>query len=298
MSLGWLQQRERGSRLAYEFMVWVALRLGRSVGRGLLYPICAYYTLFSQRASTGSRSFLEKALGRRVNTRDLFQHNHCFASTLLDRVYLLAGQNNRFEIAQHGDGCVLEKVDRGQGCILLGSHLGSFEIVRAFGSTRRELLVKILMDEENAPIITRVLTKLNPDIANTVIPARLPHTMLQVKDCLDKGGLVGILGDRTIPSHKVVSCKFFGDLTHFPAGPMLLASILNVPVFLFFGLYRGGRRYDIYFELLAERIVIDRQERMRDIQMWTQRYAERLEWYCRLAPYNWFNFYDYWNERS
>jgi predicted LPLAT superfamily acyltransferase len=158
--------------------------------------------------------------------------------------------------------------------------------------------MKVLMYEENAPIITDVLTKLNPDIANMVIPARLPHTMLQVKDCLDKGGLVGILGDRTIPSDKVVSCKFFGDFTPFPAGPLLLASILNVPVFLFFGLYRGGRRYDIYFELLAERIVIDRQERMRDIQMWTQRYAERLEWYCRLAPYNWFNFYDYWNERS
>jgi predicted LPLAT superfamily acyltransferase len=24
------------------------------------------------------------------------------------------------------------------------------------------------------------------------------------------------------------------------------------------------------------------------------RYVERLEHYCRLAPYNWFNFYDFW----
>jgi predicted LPLAT superfamily acyltransferase len=25
-----------------------------------------------------------------------------------------------------------------------------------------------------------------------------------------------------------------------------------------------------------------------------QRYADRLEHYCRLAPYNWFNFHDFW----
>lgn len=295
MNLGWLQQRERGSRLAYEFMIWVALRLGRVFGRGLLYPISVYFTVFSAKASAGSRSFLRRALGRRVTLRDLFRHYHCFASTLLDRVYILAGQHHRFEISPYGDELVLERVDRGQGCILLGAHLGSFEIVRALGFSRHKLLVKVLMYEENAPMMSDVLARLNPELPHTVIPARLPHTMLQVKDCLDKGGLVGILGDRTIPSDKVVSCQFFGSPAHFPAGPMLLASILRVPVFLFFGLYRGEKQYDIHFELFAEQVIVDRQDRMQGIQQWTQQYAKRLEWYCRMAPYNWFNFYDYWN---
>jgi predicted LPLAT superfamily acyltransferase len=30
------------------------------------------------------------------------------------------------------------------------------------------------------------------------------------------------------------------------------------------------------------------------IEQALKRYAQRLEHYCRMAPYNWFNFYDFW----
>ena len=67
------------------------------------------------------------------------------------------------------------------------------------------------------------------------------------------------------------------------------------PVILFFGLYRGGNRYEIYFEPFADEIVLDRGRRAEDIQLWMQRYAERLEHYAQFAPYNWFNFYSFWD---
>jgi predicted LPLAT superfamily acyltransferase len=69
---------------------------------------------------------------------------------------------------------------------------------------------------------------------------------------------------------------------------------MGCPVILIFGLYRGGNRYDVHFERLAERITLEPRERQRAIERWVQRYAERLEYYARSAPYNWFNFYDFW----
>ncbi len=107
-----------------------------------------------------------------------------------------------------------------------------------------------------------------------------------------------MLGDRVAESEKVTRCRFLGQETLFPAGPALLAGTLQVPVILVFGLYRGGNRYDIHFELLAEEIRFTRAERETVVQYWTQRYAERLEHYAKLAPYNWFNFYDYWNRNQ
>lgn len=294
MSHGWLRQRERGTRFLYAFMAWVALRIGRPAGRALLYPICVYYALFSGAASRGSRVFLGRALGRRVGFRDLFRHYHCFASTLLDRVYLLVGQFDRFEIVPRGNEAVLERLRRGEGCILFGSHLGSFEIARAVGVSLREFPIKVLKYEENSPLVNALLGKLNPDVAHTVIPTGTPTSMLRVKECLDEGGLVGILCDRVVQGEKTVACKFLGEVTRFPAGPVLMASVLNAPVFLFFGLYRGANRYEIHIEPFAERIGMDRQERQKNARLLTERYVERLEHYCRLAPYNWFNFYDYW----
>jgi predicted LPLAT superfamily acyltransferase len=123
-----------------------------------------------------------------------------------------------------------------------------------------------------------------------------PDALWQVYDSVNRGEMVGILGDRIAESDKITTCQFLGVPTRFPAGPVLLAATLKVPVLLFFGLYRGGNRYDIHFELLAEQIVVNREQRRHDIQYWTQRYVERLEYYLRQAPYNWFNFYDYWRE--
>jgi predicted LPLAT superfamily acyltransferase len=78
---------------------------------------------------------------------------------------------------------------------------------------------------------------------------------------------------------------------------MWLASILKVPVILFFGHYRGDNRYEVHFELFAEAVTINRRYRDQEVQQWTQRYADRLEHYCRLAADNWFNFYDFWEEQ-
>jgi predicted LPLAT superfamily acyltransferase len=61
------------------------------------------------------------------------------------------------------------------------------------------------------------------------------------------------------------------------------------------GLYEGGRRYVIHLESLCEEPNADGAERAAWTREWAQRYAERLEHFCRIAPYNWFNFYDFWS---
>src|SRR4029077_10260582 len=108
---------------------------------------------------------------------------------------------------------------------------------------------------------------------------------------------VGILADRLLKQDQATSCSFFGEDANFPAGTMWLASVLRVPVVLFFGLYRGGNRYEVHFELFAEEVTIDRRNRDQEVRQWTQSYADRLEHYCRLAADNWFNFYDFWEEQ-
>jgi predicted LPLAT superfamily acyltransferase len=272
--------------------------MGRTIGRALLYPICGYFLIFSPSARRASRHYLQRVLGRTASIFDLFRHYHCFASTLLDRVYLLSGQYRQLNITLHGTEILLDRIKQGKGCILLGAHLGSFEILRVLGKHEQNLPINILMHEDNAQMINHVLRILNPGIAQTVINTKGPDSLLRAKECIDNGELVGLLGDRVVANDKVVQCHFLGQDAAFPAGPILLASIVKAPVILMFGLYRGKGCYDIHMELLAEQVDIDRRGRLQGAQEWTQRYATRLEHYCRLAPFNWFNFYDYWNEYS
>jgi predicted LPLAT superfamily acyltransferase len=293
----WGDLPERGTPALLSLIAWIALRVGRWTTRLLLYPITLYFVITAREARRVSYEYLRSVRGRPAWWWHVFRHFYCFAATILDRLYLLRGDFNHFDVALHEKEILLRKIESGTGCILLGSHLGSFEVLRALGVTQQNFPLKVLMDIAHNQNISRFLDALNPKIADTVIVPDQPDTVLRVKESLDAGFLIGMLGDRVSSGDKATQCQFLGAPATFPAGPILLAAIMRCPVILFFGLYRGGKRYEIYFEHFAEEITLHRDRRAEDIQHWMQRYAERLEHYTRLAPYNWFNFYSFWDQQ-
>lgn len=293
-SASWLGQRERGSKYAMRLMAWTTLALGRRVGRWFLYPICAYFVVFSVRARRASADYLRRVLGRPPAWRDIFHHYHIYASTIHDRVYLRAGRYRYFDVRLEVAPEVHAMLRQKRGCILLGSHLGSFEILRACSLAQGMPAVNMLMHLEGAAKINNVLHALAPNVASRVIALGEPHSLLRVQECLARGEIVGILGDRIWGNERNCTCDFLGGEAQFPLGPLLLAGLLDAPVVLGFGLFRGARSYEIEIEPFADHITLDRRGREASVRPWVQRYASRLEHHCRRAPYNWFNFYDYW----
>jgi predicted LPLAT superfamily acyltransferase len=290
----WIAQPERGNRFALLAYVRFALALGRPAARVLLYPVCVYFLLFAFRARAASRTYLRKALAREPRVVDLYRHFLTFASTILDRVFLLKGRYSAFEVRTHGEEIVADLVKHGGGCFLLGAHMGSFEVVRALGGDARGMRVSLVMYEENARKLSSVLNAIKPDMAPRIIALGKMDAMLKVEQALERGEFVGMLADRTIAGEGTMTCPFMGDHARFPLGPFRLAAMLERPIVLMFGLYRGSNRYDIHFERLA--VAPAGLARKALIEQSLRSYVARLEHYCRLAPYNWFNFYDYWEK--
>jgi len=285
---------ELSNTATIRFMAWAAMTLGRPAARLLLYPICCYFLLFSGQARSASRAYLRRVLDREPGFVDTFRHFHAFAATILDRVYLLHDQFYRFDIRVHGAEVMEELLKRGQGCFLLGAHLGSFEIVRAVGRRAMGPKLTIAMYEDNARKIGSVMEALNPDLHRQVIALGHVDSILKVEAALARGEVLGILADRTLKGEGSVACNFLGEEARFAVGPFRIAAILRRPVALMFGIYRGGNRYDVHLERLVDLTRTERSQRDRAVEEAVRGYAARLEYYCRVAPYNWFNFYDYW----
>ncbi|MGB7542972.1 MAG: acyl-CoA synthetase [Burkholderiales bacterium] len=290
----WVARPERGNALVTRMGARLALLLGRPAAHLLLFPVCLYFLAFSPKGRAASRKFLRKALGREPRPADVFRHFRTFAATILDRVYLLNGQYSRLEVCVHGEDVVRDIASHGEGCFLLGAHLGSFEILRFLGEETHHLRVSLVMYEENARKLNSVFHAINPGRSMPVIALGNVESMLKVEEALARGEVVGMLGDRTIEGQGTVSCSFFGEQARFPVGPLRVAAMLRRPVILMFGLYRGGNRYDVYFERLADMRHAERARRDLVLEQSLQCYVGRIEHHCRLAPYNWFNFYDFW----
>jgi predicted LPLAT superfamily acyltransferase len=296
VSAHWSERREGGGRFALWLIRSIGLTCGRAAARVLLPPIAWYFFLRRGPERRASRAFLTRLFGRPARATEVLRHIHCYAATILDRVFLLAESVRRFELVVHGLDALEAELARGRGALLLGAHIGSFEVLRALADRRPELRVRWLMDRAQTPALTRALLALNPAAAAAVIDvgAEATDIALALHTAAAQGALIGLLADRTRRGEAVAPVDFLGAPAPFPLAPYRIAAALQVPVVLGFGLYRGGNRYEVYFERFAESIQIPRTARAAVLRAFAQRYADRLAHYTRLDPYNWFNFYDFW----
>jgi len=296
MTQNWRSQKERASMFWLRLIVWLATHWKRSRVRMFLYPSVAYFLLTSRAARKASREYLRRTLGHEPTLADHWRHFFAFASCTLDRILFLSGRIEGIDIDVHRPEAVRALVARNPGCLLFVAHFGSAESLRVTAITKRGLPLSILLDRRVGRMLTELLEQVNPELASSVIDAseRGPTLVLKLKEALQEGRMIGIMADRALPTERSVEVDFLGGKARLPVGPWYLANALQVPVILGFGCYLGDNRYAAHFELFAESIRLPRNDREGGIKQLAQKYANRLEYYAHLAPYNWFNFYDFW----
>ncbi len=291
---GWLAVAERGSVMGIRIVVWLATTLGRAPTRLLLRAVAAYFVLVRPAVRRFSRRYLERIHGR-ATLAMVYAHVLRFAEVALDRVFIVSGKDHYFEVTRTGHHYLEELGAAGRGAILLGAHLGSFEAMR-MQADREGFGIHILGQFRNARMINAALTALNPrSNARLIAKGDGVEFMLRIREKLGQGDRVAILADRVGKGERTAEVSFLGQRAHFPTGPYLLAALMKCPVYLTFGLYRAPNRYDLFCEPFEEEIVLPRSSRDDALAAYAQKFATRLEHFVRLAPDNWFNFYDFWS---
>ncbi|BBP04383.1 acyltransferase [Sulfuriferula plumbiphila] len=290
----WVHTPERSNMLMLRVMTWISLHLGRRTARGVLHLIASYFLLFAPASRRASGNYLRRALGRPARWRDLYQHFFTFAATIHDRVYLVNRRFDMFDFEVHGEDMLRRLLAEGNGLFLMGAHLGSFEVIRALGRKDTDLRVTMVMHEDNAQKINAMLAAINPEAVQDIIGLGHIDSMLKVRERLDGGCVVGMLADRSPGNDTLYPVQILGADANLPGGPLRMAALLRRPVVFMTGLYLGGNRYAIHFDTLADFSAVARGQRDAAVQAAITRYAALLDQYCRKAPYNWFNFFDFW----
>lgn len=293
----WLSQPERGALLGMKLVMWLATAFGRWPARQLVRAVALYYALFDRSARAASRDWLTTVQGRAPSFGETYRHFFTFAQVTLDRFFFLRGKTAPFEISRTGNEHLIALQRTRQGAVLLGAHLGSFEAMRA-GGREEAFDINIVGNFANARVINALFEDLGDANRARVIDVSDDslNATLQMRERLEDGEMVALLGDRRSEATKSVTVSFFGRPARLPAGPFILASLLGCPVYLVFGLFHAPRHYALHCEPFAERIELPRGTRQQALQDVMQRYATRLEHYASTAPYCWFNFFEFWDD--
>ncbi|NEX21748.1 acyl-CoA synthetase [Thiorhodococcus mannitoliphagus] len=290
----WTQHPERSNMLMLRIMTWISLRLGRAAGRVVLHGIALYFLTFAHKARRASGDYLRRVLKREPRLAERYQHIFTFAATIHDRVYLLNSRLDDFEIEIQGEPLIADQVASGRGALLFGGHLGSFEVIRALGRSQPNLRIALAMYEENTRRLNAILAAINPQARPELIALGNPSAILSISDRLDEGALVGVLADRSFKAESCRQMPLLGAPAVFPVNAFRMAAALKTRVIFMAGLYHGGNRYSVRFLPLADFSSTPRGEREAAIADAMECYVMALEQCCQDAPYNWFNFYPFW----
>jgi predicted LPLAT superfamily acyltransferase len=165
--------------------------------------------------------------------------------------------------------------------------------------------VNVLMFTRHATRINDFLDGLSEQASRGSLPVRIIEVapgsfqhVTEAKACIERGEVVAILADRVPPGEasRVSEVNFLGGTALLPHGPFKLAALLGCPLLLMTGLRSREKAYEIHVERVADRIALPREGRGEALDELCQAYADRLASYCFRAPYQWFNFYDFWGQ--
>jgi predicted LPLAT superfamily acyltransferase len=307
---GWSQIGERGSMLGLRAVLAFYRLAGRPLSLVLVHAIVLYYFLTLPRARRASRAYLRRiasrprgaiGLGRRPGVLASFFHFRAFSLSIFDRIELWFGREDRFRFEVFGREHYDRLLTPECGGIIVGSHLGSFDALREL-SRQDGRVVNVVMFTRNAPRINAFFEQLSPNAKMRLIHADsyAPDTVLQIRACVARGEIVAMLGDRMEPGDRGRSCRvpFLGDPVAFPTAPYWLAGLLECPLFFMVALRAEGGLYRVFAEVLSEKVQLDGAAREESIRKLAVSYADKLERYCDAAPYQWFNFFDFWHEEN
>lgn len=303
----WLSVAERGSLLGMRFTLLLYRLLGYRICAAFMHLIVGYFWLTGRQARQHSRTYLRQlastergraALGHAPGWRDTYRHLCEYGYAILDKFAAWMNDLERHHLEWDNYDEIKAVLQRRQGAILLGAHIGNPEVIRAMSVRLGTARVNALMIVHNAPRFNRLLREVDQrsDLRLIAVHEMDASLALELRERLEAGELVALMGDRITPGSntRVFRLPFLGREAAIPQGPYILASLLDHPVYLLFVTRTGFRRYRVHMEKFADSLSMPRAGRLANLQAAAARFVGRMEEVCYRTPYQWFNFYDYW----
>ncbi len=280
--------------------------LGRQPFRLCLCVVALYYWATRGNARRASRQYLRYlqsahgTFGVQPGWRHELRHFFSFGESILDKLLAISGRYRFERVRFVGQEPLLRMIEAGQGGVFLTAHVGCLELCRATAERQPGLRLNVLVHTHHAERFNRMLHRLDPDggVRLLQVTELSAATAAMLAEKVSQGEFVAVAADRVpVSAGRATQMRFLGHDTRFPVGPYVLAALLECPVY-FLGCVREGEGHAVYFDRIAARIDLPRGRRDAVLAQHAAAFVQRLEALVSRSPYEWFNFFPFWNGAS
>lgn len=275
--------------------------------------VALFYYIFSKRAREECKRFQKQLISHNPDSLkkiSAYKQISAFAITFVEKMECWVKSKPTVKLSFCDDDVheLIDRLNGGKGAVLLVSHLGNAEIFRNLANNNdiyldHEIPVSVLMDLSSTSNFTNTIKKVNPDFTQNIIDINSinPGTINVLTETIEQGGLVVCAADRVSKynDHKSISAGFLGKDAPWPYGVFFLTMLLDAPVYYMSGYRTKDVSFDRKYEFHVKKSTVDtccsRNKRETNINKLCLEYVQELENHVMAHPYQWFNFYDFWN---
>lgn len=299
----WADLGESTSAAGILFLCGIYRWLGRWPFRVCVYPVVLFHWLTNPTARQASLQYLQRlhahagVFAAAPGWRQSLRHFACFAETMLDKILALGQRYPAQQVRMHREH-MLAAIASGRGGVIITAHIGCLELCQALADRVPGFRLTALVHTAHAQRFNRLIRRLDPQgkVELLQVTDLGPATAVMLAERVARGEYIAIAGDRVpLRGGRSVRVPFLGYPAPFPIGAYVLASALGCPVFTM-ACTHEGQGYDIRFERFADRIVLPRGSRDAALAEQAGRFAQWLEAQVSGAPFDWFNFFPFWDQ--
>lgn len=257
----------------------------------VLVFVALYYWLFT------SKKYLKFYFRKRLKYSNLksliliYKLYYKFGQVLIDKIAVLSRSYTKFTFDFDGENYL-----RGmnEGGMLIGAHMGNWEIASQLLKGRLPVKTNVLMFDEEHQRIKNVLDDVMVDKSFRIIPIKqdLSH-IFELNQVVKQKELIVMHGDRFVEGSKVLELEFLGKKAKFPAGAFHIALKFNLPVTFVFALKESRTHYHFY--ATKPKVYKDKTKSRDELLIELMKdYIFELEKKVKQYPDQFFNFYNFW----
>ena len=286
--------KSRGAVIGYKIFNFFIRNFGLRFAYFVLYFVAFYFFFFSFKGTKAIFYYFHRRLGY-SKFKSIFKvyRNYCvFGQTVIDKVAISSGLRNKFTYEFDGVEILKHLLRNKKGGILISAHVGNFEIAEFFFNEIDDLsqINLVTTDNEHGAIKEYIESVSSKSKLNLIlIKGDLSH-IFEINNALNNNELICFTGDRYFEGSKTLSEKLLGKEAKFPAGTFLLSSKLKVPVVFVYVMKESAKHYHLYTREANIKIT--------NAQNLLKSYTESIAWVLKKYPYQWFNYFDFWEENK
>ena len=297
----WWKKQERGGAFFLRLSLFLAQILPEFALKLIVKIVVWFYYIFSKNERENiaefRRNLSEFAGAQTLKGTSVFSHFEAFGGAICDKFRVWKGKikDDELEIIDL-ERIKSELIGAQKGQILLTAHLGNVEICKALGARVDGFRMVILAYDKNSREFNEVLKQISQNdgsVRMMLVNELDVAAMLELKNIVESGAHIGIMGDRTpLGGDKAARVKFLGKEASFNYGPYLIAGILGVKISSLWCQKIDGK-FRIELIPLASAVKLGR-DKAAAAREYLQIYVRELENHCKQTPTQWFNFFDFW----